>query len=162
MCVPIVVIGAPLGSLVGSHFHRLVLAAFVYITDTAQLILALIVVKPWLHADDGGKKDNDDPLHLTLTSAAILLSGAIFFKLMEVAGRRLLDIQEARIEAAQKEMQLAKKIDLMDTHKEASSTSSTKKATFWSMTKETPSSSAMRSTALQVRFGSRSTKTARC
>jgi len=102
VCVPIVVIGAPLGSLVGSHFHRLVLAAFVYVTDTAQLVLALVVVKPWVHVDDGGKKDNDDPLHLTLTSAAILVSGAIFFKLMEMAGRHLLDIQEERIAAREK------------------------------------------------------------
>lgn len=122
VCVPIVVIGAPLGSLVGSHFHRLVLAAFVYVTDTAQLILALVVVKPWLHADNGGKKDNDDPLHLSLTSLAILVSGAIFFKLMEVAGRRLLDIQEERIAAAEREMQLAKKINVLDSlHTETSS-----------------------------------------
>jgi len=107
VCVPIVVIGAPLGSLLGSHFHRLVLAGFVYVTDTVQLVLALIVVKPWLHADDGGKKDNDDPTHLTLTSGAILVAGAIFFKLIEVAGRKLLDIQEQRM--AQREVELGGK-----------------------------------------------------
>mmetsp|Transcript_15140 Transcript_15140/g.19849 ORF Transcript_15140/g.19849 Transcript_15140/m.19849 type:complete len:394 (-) Transcript_15140:478-1659(-) len=36
VCIPIVVLGAPLGSMVGSHFHRLVLASFVYVTDTVQ------------------------------------------------------------------------------------------------------------------------------
>ena len=39
--------GAPLGSLVGSHLHRLVLASFIYITDSVQFIGALIIVKPW-------------------------------------------------------------------------------------------------------------------
>ena len=35
VCVPIVVFGAPIGFLIGSHFHRLVLACFVYVIDTA-------------------------------------------------------------------------------------------------------------------------------
>lgn len=120
VCIPIVVFGAPLGSLLGSHFHRLVLAGFVYVTDTAQLILALVVVRPWLSADDGGKKDNDDPLHLTLTSGAILVSGAIFFKLMEIGGRRLLDIQEARI--AERERELNGKLDIEAGSRNADST----------------------------------------
>lgn len=44
---PFVSAGAPLGSLLGSHFHRLVLASLVYITDGVQFIGALIVVQPW-------------------------------------------------------------------------------------------------------------------
>merc|ERR1712167_497973 len=47
VCAPIVVVGAPLGSVLGSYVHRLVLAAFVYATDFVQLIGALIVVQPW-------------------------------------------------------------------------------------------------------------------
>lgn len=39
--------GAPLGSLLGSHLHRLVLASFIYITDGVQFIGALVIVKPW-------------------------------------------------------------------------------------------------------------------
>lgn len=112
VCIPIVVVGAPLGSLVGSHFHRLVLASFVYVTDTAQLVLALIVVKPWVHKDDGGKTDT--PTHLTITSAAILISGAIFFKLIEMSGRRLLDIQEARIAERERETKLSIALSIDD------------------------------------------------
>ena len=44
VCVPIVVVFAPLGSIISSHFHRQVLAAFVYLTDTAALITGLVVV----------------------------------------------------------------------------------------------------------------------
>lgn len=102
VCVPIVVIGAPLGSVLGSHFHRLVLASMVYITDTVQLVLALAVVKPW---EKQGKKVSD-PLHLSLTSLAILAAGAVFFKLMEVGGRALLDEQEVRIAQRQKSGQI--------------------------------------------------------
>ncbi len=72
MCV----VGAPLGALIGSYFHRLVLATCIYITDTAQLIGALVVVEPWT------SKNTDTPLHLMLTSGGILLSGAIFFCLL--------------------------------------------------------------------------------
>ncbi|KAG7154388.1 putative Sulfite exporter TauE/SafE-containing protein 1 [Homarus americanus] len=42
--IPIVTIGAPLGALIGSHFHRLVLAALVYILNTASLISAFVIV----------------------------------------------------------------------------------------------------------------------
>ena len=44
VCVPIVVIFAPLGSILSSHFHRQVLAFLVYILDTVALITALIVI----------------------------------------------------------------------------------------------------------------------
>lgn len=39
--------GAPLGSLLGSHFHRLVLASLVYVTDGVQFVSALVIVQPW-------------------------------------------------------------------------------------------------------------------
>lgn len=39
--------GAPLGSLLGSHFHRLVLASLVYVTDGVQFVGALVIVQPW-------------------------------------------------------------------------------------------------------------------
>ena len=44
VCVPIVVIFAPLGSILSSHFHRQVLAFLIYILDTVALITALIVI----------------------------------------------------------------------------------------------------------------------
>eukprot|EP01024_Parvocaulis_polyphysoides_P037081 TRINITY_DN32986_c0_g2_i2.p1 TRINITY_DN32986_c0_g2~~TRINITY_DN32986_c0_g2_i2.p1 ORF type:complete len:471 (+),score=76.19 TRINITY_DN32986_c0_g2_i2:221-1633(+) len=76
VCTPIVVVGAPLGSVVGSHLHRLVLASFVYVTDTVQLIGALVVVKPWNY---GTKPGRDTPVHLLVTSGVIVFAGAVFF-----------------------------------------------------------------------------------
>ena len=38
VCVPIVVIFAPLGSIISSHFHRQVLAFLIYILDTVALV----------------------------------------------------------------------------------------------------------------------------
>lgn len=95
VCVPVAVIGAPFGSCVGSHFHRLVLAFMVYIVDVAQFILALIVVKPWLSKAGGGSTDS--PVHLTVSSLLLLVSGAVFFKLVEMVGRKLLDLQERKM-----------------------------------------------------------------
>lgn len=43
-CMPIVVVGAPLGSILGSHLHRLTLAWIVYFIDTLQLIGAYALV----------------------------------------------------------------------------------------------------------------------
>mmetsp|Transcript_26 Transcript_26/g.31 ORF Transcript_26/g.31 Transcript_26/m.31 type:complete len:418 (+) Transcript_26:135-1388(+) len=88
VCIPIVVLGAPMGSVIGSHFHRLVLASFVYITDTVQLIGALAIVRPW------STLKTDTPLHLSLTSLVIVISGGIFFRLLAYAGERLMESQE--------------------------------------------------------------------
>ena len=41
VCVPIVVIFAPLGSILSSHFHRQVLACLIYILDTIALVRTL-------------------------------------------------------------------------------------------------------------------------
>ena len=42
--VQVVVIGAPLGSILGTHFHRQVLAALVYIVDIIALVGAFVLV----------------------------------------------------------------------------------------------------------------------
>ena len=44
VCVPIVVIFAPLGSIISSHFHRQALAFLIYILDTVALVTALVVI----------------------------------------------------------------------------------------------------------------------
>jgi len=93
VCVPIVCFGAPLGSLVGSHVHRLVLAWAVYLTDTVQLVGALAIVKPW--TDD----KTDTPVHLTVSSAAIFVSGVVFFYLLQMGGERLIKVNE-KLEAS--------------------------------------------------------------
>lgn len=84
VCVPIVVIGAPLGSLLGSHFHRLVLASFVYVTDGVQFIGALAVVQPW------STLKTDTPRHLCLTSFAIIIGGGAVFSGLAKGGHYLL------------------------------------------------------------------------
>ena len=66
VCVPIVVIGAPLGAIISSHFHRTIFAVLIYLTDIAQFVGALIIIKPWLDKDNGGKTDT--PFHLTASS----------------------------------------------------------------------------------------------
>jgi hypothetical protein len=38
VCVPIVVLCAPFGSYISSHFHRQVLAFLIYILDTLALV----------------------------------------------------------------------------------------------------------------------------
>lgn len=91
VCVPIVCIGAPLGSVLGSHVHRLVLAWAVYVTDFVQLVGALVIVKPWTD------EKTDTPVHLTASSAAIFVSGIIAFYLLQHGGEKLVE-QNERIE----------------------------------------------------------------
>ena len=38
VCVPIVVLFAPFGSFMSSHFHRQVLASLIYVLDTIALV----------------------------------------------------------------------------------------------------------------------------
>lgn len=75
VCVPVVVVFAPLGSLIASHFHRQVLAALVYILDALALITAFIVIPL--------------DLHLGIMSGSFLLGGFILFLLMSKAGQKL-------------------------------------------------------------------------
>ena len=92
VCAPIVVIGAPLGSMISSFVHRLVLASFIYVTDTAQLAAALYVVRPWTTKECHDRRGGPDckPLHLCWSSAAIFVSGLITFYLMTQAGEYLI------------------------------------------------------------------------
>ena len=79
LCVSaqIVFIGAPLGSILGTHFHRQVLAALVYILDTASLISAFIVIK-------------QTPL-LAGMSVGIIIGGMAFFFLLTKAGNVMME-----------------------------------------------------------------------
>ena len=89
VCVPIVVIGAPLGAFFGSYAHRLTLASVIYIIDAAQLIGALVVIQPWTTLK------TDTPLHLSLTSTALFLVGLVFFHLLSRWGLKMLEKQES-------------------------------------------------------------------
>ncbi len=107
VCAPIVCFGAPLGSVVGSMVHRLVLAWAVYITDAVQLIGALVIVEPWVKVKD--KKD--DPAHLTASSAAIMVAGIIVFWLLTKFGEKLIEWNE-KIEANRRDGGKGKDLEL--------------------------------------------------
>lgn len=83
VCVPIVVLGAPLGSVIGSHFHRQILAGLIYVLDTVALISAYAIV----------------PLTKALIGASvgIMAFGFIFFGLITYAGQKIMEgIQEEK------------------------------------------------------------------
>ena len=76
VCAPIVVVGAPLGSVIGSHFHRQLLAALVYLTDTTALISGFILVK--------------QTIVLTIVSVSIVVCGFLFFGSITYLGNRIM------------------------------------------------------------------------
>lgn len=80
VCVPVVVIFAPLGSIISSHFHRQVLAALVYLLDTIALVTAFVVIPM--------------TLELGIISGSLLVGGFVIFFLMSKAGQRLLQQYE--------------------------------------------------------------------
>eukprot|EP00753_Platysulcus_tardus_P002884 PLAT11992.1.p1 GENE.PLAT11992.1~~PLAT11992.1.p1 ORF type:complete len:448 (+),score=226.03 PLAT11992.1:53-1345(+) len=96
VCVPIVVIGAPMGAFLASFVHRLVYAGMVYITDTVQFIAAVIIVP-------------QTPTTITLT-VVILVLGGITFKLMTWKGEKIMeDIERRRAAATKGDVEMASK-----------------------------------------------------
>ena len=83
MCVPIVVICAPLASVIGSHMYRVVLALLVLILDTIALVSAFVII----------------PMSLTLglVSGGIIVGGFVFFGLLAYVGHRL-QLKESKAE----------------------------------------------------------------
>ena len=79
---PVVMFMAPLGSILGTHFHRQVLAALIYILDTISLLTAFVIV----------------PLSPALIgmSVGILVFGFAFFGLIAYAGQRMMENIERR------------------------------------------------------------------
>ena len=75
VCVPVVVIGAPLGSVLGSHFHRNVLAMLVIVLDTIALITAYVVIPQTLTTG--------------FLSAGMILGGIVLFSVIAYVGQRL-------------------------------------------------------------------------
>ncbi|GMS94846.1 hypothetical protein PENTCL1PPCAC_17021, partial [Pristionchus entomophagus] len=74
VCVPIVVIFAPLGSLISSFLHRQMLASFIYILETIALISAFIVLQPGLD--------------MYLLSILIILIALVFFSFLSHFGKK--------------------------------------------------------------------------
>lgn len=91
VCIPIVVIGAPIGAILSSHFHRTVFAVLIYIVDLVQFIGALVIIQPWLTKAEGGKTNT--PEHLTGSSAGILIAGVLMFTLLAFFGQMVLHLE---------------------------------------------------------------------
>jgi len=86
LTVPVSTITGPVGSFLGSHLHRQVVAAFVYVLELAALIGFLCNRPPW---------------HLIYIGAAIIVGGYVFFTCISRGGQRLLDRIEGRVENRQ-------------------------------------------------------------
>ena len=92
VCLPFSVISAPFGSVLGSHFHRHVLASFVYVTDTVALISAICLVK-------------QDKVTI-ITTVSIIAGGFIFFFVITKVGQRIMsNIERERQWASNKQSQ---------------------------------------------------------
>ncbi|GMR47189.1 hypothetical protein PMAYCL1PPCAC_17384 [Pristionchus mayeri] len=74
VCVPIVVIFAPIGSLISSYLHRQMLASFIYILETIALISAFLVLLPGLD--------------MYLLSFIIILIALVFFSTLSHLGKK--------------------------------------------------------------------------
>ncbi|KAK2150687.1 hypothetical protein LSH36_395g02037 [Paralvinella palmiformis] len=79
---PVVTIMAPVGSIIGTHFHRLVLAALVIILNVTSYILAFVIVRPLTFPVVG-------------TSIGIMVGCFLVFIAMTYAGQKLLDRYES-------------------------------------------------------------------
>ena len=83
VCIPVVTIGAPMGSWLASYCHRIVLAWFVYVANTVQFVAAVIIV---LIMGDYGYN-----AALAAASAVVILAQVGFFCWLERRGRRWLE-----------------------------------------------------------------------
>jgi uncharacterized membrane protein YfcA len=75
VCIPIVVIGAPLGATISSWLGRDWLAWMIYFLDSVQFVPSLAVIQPWT-------EPYPQKIGLCVTSATTLLLGSfVFFKI---------------------------------------------------------------------------------
>ncbi|CAG9534920.1 unnamed protein product [Cercopithifilaria johnstoni] len=76
VCLPVVVIFAPIGSFLASYLHRLTQASFIYILETIALISALIIIKPnWT---------------LLIFTFCLISGSLIFYMIMARCGQKLM------------------------------------------------------------------------
>ncbi|WKY02581.1 hypothetical protein Q1695_016112 [Nippostrongylus brasiliensis] len=73
--IPVATMMAPLGSFLGSHFHRQVLACFVYVLE-ALSVLGFLITQP--------------PLVLVLIGAGIIIIAFAFFYVISRVGERIM------------------------------------------------------------------------
>ena len=78
VCIPVVVFGAPIGSVISSYLDRLCLARLIYILDSMQLVIADAIIRPW------------SSLYLSLSSIFIFFLFAYLFFWLSSAGLKLM------------------------------------------------------------------------
>uniref|UniRef100_A0A1I7XS80 Membrane transporter protein n=1 Tax=Heterorhabditis bacteriophora TaxID=37862 RepID=A0A1I7XS80_HETBA len=78
--VPIAVTMAPLGSFLGSHLHRQILAIFIYVLE-GLAVIGFIITKP--------------AINLMINGAIIVFVAFIFFICISKAGKKLIQNEEA-------------------------------------------------------------------
>ncbi|KAL6726683.1 hypothetical protein Aduo_008628 [Ancylostoma duodenale] len=74
--VPVAVTLAPVGSFLGSHFHRKVLATFIYVLESLAVV-GFLITRP--------------PPALVLIGACIIVIGYVFFSFITRAGERIME-----------------------------------------------------------------------
>jgi len=115
VCIPVVVIGAPLGAHIPTILNRHQISYILYFLSSAQFILACIVVKPW-------SKPAPHGVGTMVASGVTLIGGSIYFYLVADWGEsRDLDMEsKATAEADIEENDEIKSEDIKDeTHVES-------------------------------------------
>ena len=79
VCIPIVVIGAPIGATISARVSRHVISGFIYFLDTIQFISAIAIIQPW-------SKPYPNNIGLSVACVGTLLIGSGFFWLLANAG----------------------------------------------------------------------------
>lgn len=79
VCIPIVVIGAPIGATISAKVSRHVISGFIYFLDTIQFISAIAIIQPW-------SKPYPNNIGLSAACVGTLLVGSGFFWLLANAG----------------------------------------------------------------------------
>ena len=79
VCIPIVVIGAPIGATISAKVSRHVISGFIYFLDSIQFISAIAIIQPW-------SKPYPNNIGLSVACVGTLLIGSGFFWLLANAG----------------------------------------------------------------------------
>lgn len=91
VCIPVVAIGAPVGSIVASHLHRKCFARFVYVANISQLIGAFNVIKPWKVS-----------LFLMVSTVILIVISIVIFGVIRRIGNMLLQCTKESQEALER------------------------------------------------------------
>ena len=91
VCLPVVVIGAPIGATIASMLARHWLAYFIYILNSIQFISALAIIKPW-------SKTSPDDIWLCVLVVVTTVVGSLFFHQVAAWGNVRGECSESKCE----------------------------------------------------------------